>query len=221
MPTVVPIKPKYNGIKFRSHLEAKWAVFFDTVGIEYCYEPQGYRTVVGDCYLPDFYLPQFDAYVEVKGDEQRYHDDLLKMKRIIAGRGTPIRKLLVLGDVPYTEESNGVYWYPVLYYHPLKLCVLCEWRPIIWVDEEEHAKICFSWNPPLNLPDEFKTCALWEGSDSPIKSQRLKPAPDEEFEPEACSNEYKVLRERFRHVRLIKAYDKARNYDFKSKKAPQ
>jgi hypothetical protein len=34
---------KYSGIVFRSRLEARWAVFFDTLGIEWEYEPQGYK----------------------------------------------------------------------------------------------------------------------------------------------------------------------------------
>ncbi len=31
----------YNGYKFRSRLEARWAVFFDAAGIKYEYEPEG------------------------------------------------------------------------------------------------------------------------------------------------------------------------------------
>lgn len=42
-PNVIPTM--YKGIQFRSRLEARWAVFFDTLGIEWEYEPQGY--VVG------------------------------------------------------------------------------------------------------------------------------------------------------------------------------
>ena len=33
------VQTEYNGYKFRSRLEARWAVFFDTLGIEYEYEP--------------------------------------------------------------------------------------------------------------------------------------------------------------------------------------
>lgn len=39
-PNVIPTM--YKGIQFRSRLEARWAVFFDTLGIEWEYEPQGY-----------------------------------------------------------------------------------------------------------------------------------------------------------------------------------
>jgi len=36
------IETEWNGYKFRSRLEARWAVFFDNVGIEYRYEPEGF-----------------------------------------------------------------------------------------------------------------------------------------------------------------------------------
>jgi hypothetical protein len=40
-PNVIPTM--YKGIQFRSRLEARWAVFFDTLGIEWEYETQGYE----------------------------------------------------------------------------------------------------------------------------------------------------------------------------------
>jgi hypothetical protein len=58
---------KYNGITYRSRSEARWAVFFDTMHIDAAYEPEGFHLPSGVCYLPDFYLPQYDAFVEIKG----------------------------------------------------------------------------------------------------------------------------------------------------------
>lgn len=60
------IETYYNGYRFRSRLEARWAVFFDLTGIEYEYEPEGIVLSDGTLYLPDFYLPQFHCYFEVK-----------------------------------------------------------------------------------------------------------------------------------------------------------
>ena len=51
------IETEYNGYRFRSRLEARWAVFFDAAGIEYQYEPEGYDLGDGIWYLPDFWLP--------------------------------------------------------------------------------------------------------------------------------------------------------------------
>ena len=47
------IETKYNGFLFRSRLEARWATFFDVMGIKYEYEPEGFKTKCG-YYLPDF-----------------------------------------------------------------------------------------------------------------------------------------------------------------------
>jgi hypothetical protein len=36
------IETAYNGYRFRSRLEARWAVFFDALGIRYQYEKEGF-----------------------------------------------------------------------------------------------------------------------------------------------------------------------------------
>ncbi len=59
------IETQYKGYRFRSRLEARWAVFFDAMGIEWEYEPEGFETKHGR-YLPDFYLPKLDCFAEVK-----------------------------------------------------------------------------------------------------------------------------------------------------------
>lgn len=71
------IQTKYAGILFRSRLEARWAVFMDTVGLKWHYEPQGYGvpTILGKInYLPDFWLG-IGMWAEVKGylDESGIH----------------------------------------------------------------------------------------------------------------------------------------------------
>lgn len=68
-----PIETVYNGYRFRSRLEARWAVFFDAMGIEYQYEPEGFN-IGGRYYLPDFYLPWWHCYVEIKPDKKTAFD---------------------------------------------------------------------------------------------------------------------------------------------------
>lgn len=46
----------YKGYRFRSRLEARWAVFFDACGVDWEYEPEGYDLGNGMSYLPDFKL---------------------------------------------------------------------------------------------------------------------------------------------------------------------
>lgn len=64
---ITPLETRYGGCRFRSRLEARWAVFFTRLGLDWEYEPQGFK--VGRerlAYLPDFYLPAQGLYVEVK-----------------------------------------------------------------------------------------------------------------------------------------------------------
>lgn len=66
--TLQAIETQYNGYRFRSRLEARYAVLFDQLGIEYLYEHQGYYlgSDLGN-YLPDFYIPSRNAFFEIKG----------------------------------------------------------------------------------------------------------------------------------------------------------
>ena len=60
------IETEYNGYRFRSRLEARWAVFFEEAEIPFEYEPEGFILKDGTHYLPDFYLPWFKCFVEIK-----------------------------------------------------------------------------------------------------------------------------------------------------------
>lgn len=85
--TIQAIETRYKGYRFRSRLEARWAVFFDQLGIDWEYEAQGYELSNGEAYLPDFFLPRFNCprgtYVEVKPDG----GDFEKAKRFAQGSG--------------------------------------------------------------------------------------------------------------------------------------
>jgi hypothetical protein len=61
------IETRYAGCHFRSRTEARWAVFFDAMGIKWEYEKEGYELPSG-WYLPDFWLPELNwlAWLEVK-----------------------------------------------------------------------------------------------------------------------------------------------------------
>lgn len=64
--SIKPIETLWKGYRFRSRLEARWAVFFEELGIRWEYEPQGFELSDGTRYLPDFYLPDQNLYVEIK-----------------------------------------------------------------------------------------------------------------------------------------------------------
>ena len=60
----------YNKINFRSLWEANFAKWCDSSGIKWKYEPKTFELVLNNKkvnYIPDFYLPEFDCYIEIKG----------------------------------------------------------------------------------------------------------------------------------------------------------
>ena len=59
------IETQYKGYRFRSRLEARWAVYFDSIGLKWDYEMEGFQLENGIWYLPDFYIPGF-GYIEIK-----------------------------------------------------------------------------------------------------------------------------------------------------------
>jgi hypothetical protein len=65
---IKPIETVYNGYRFRSRLEARWAVFFDALKIKYEYEKEGYDLGGLGYYLPDFWLPEYNCFIEIKGN---------------------------------------------------------------------------------------------------------------------------------------------------------
>lgn len=67
MSSLKAIQTRYKGYHFRSRLEARWAVFFDTAGIKWEYEVEGFQLPNGTRYLPDFKLPETNTWVEIKG----------------------------------------------------------------------------------------------------------------------------------------------------------
>jgi len=66
MNEIKAIETKYNGYHFRSRLEARWAVFFDSMEIRYEYEPEGFDLGKYGWYLPDFRLLDYGYFVEIK-----------------------------------------------------------------------------------------------------------------------------------------------------------
>lgn len=57
------IETRYKGYRFRSRLEARWAVFFDALGLTWEYEPEGFELPGGVRYLPDFKVTSIQGLV--------------------------------------------------------------------------------------------------------------------------------------------------------------
>lgn len=88
MTDIKPIETNYNGYRFRSRLEARWAVFFDVLGIEWEYEKEGYD-LDGIKYLPDFWLPKYQYWFEIKGQDPTT-EEINKAKALQDTSGFPV-----------------------------------------------------------------------------------------------------------------------------------
>jgi hypothetical protein len=66
------IETRYKGYRFRSRLEARWAVFFDALSVTWEYEKEGYDLGDSGWYLPDFWLPGLNMWVEVKPNAEAW-----------------------------------------------------------------------------------------------------------------------------------------------------
>lgn len=83
-----PIPTVFNNVLYRSRTEARFAVMATSLGLQANYEVEGFEKegVGGDKYLPDFYMPAFDLWVETKPDEPTRaewatHKEFSKAKR--------------------------------------------------------------------------------------------------------------------------------------------
>lgn len=77
------IPTTYAKVKFRSKLESEWAKWLDQYGIKWSYETQGFDLGDGTWYLPDFYLPEINTIIEVKGIIEHIDKPYKLMKKLI------------------------------------------------------------------------------------------------------------------------------------------
>lgn len=140
------LETDYRGIRFRSRLEARWAVFLDTLGVRYHYERQGYELLFDwpgqrgkVWYLPDFWLPDYGLHMEVKGCVTEHDVKTLSWAACPHIHGFPRRNkpcltertsahhfgdacidLLCVGDIPEDTELTPAH--SALYFHKGHVC---------------------------------------------------------------------------------------------------
>jgi hypothetical protein len=88
----------YGGHNFRSRTEAKWAIFWDELGVKWEYEPQGFVTD-GSAYLPDFtvFAAGGTLWAEIKPDWTADPEGIAKFRTFAAKRPQPSRAVLLTG----------------------------------------------------------------------------------------------------------------------------
>lgn len=111
---VKAIETEYAGYRFRSRLEARWAVFFDALGIEWEYEPQGYTLKDGTNYLPDFYIHKVGGRTG-KGKRKRGDGIFVEVKGFLKGEDrNKLDKfpyaIYCVGDIPTKKDPEQYMW---------------------------------------------------------------------------------------------------------------
>lgn len=115
MATTLAVATLHAGISFRSRIEARWAVFMDTIGVTWTYEPEAFELPSGR-YLPDFWIPTIEAYYEVKG---------------AAPTDTELRKAQELAEATGHHVYVASGWIPrVLTPDATNGLIVTEWCPI-------------------------------------------------------------------------------------------
>ena len=123
---LTPIETVYKGYKFRSRLEARWAVFFEEMGFDWSYEVEGFNLPSGARYLPDFFIKNhehcYDYWYEIKPegadpclkvaefsvvlDSQNNYESGKKRQDIIQLAGDPMRAIQMVCPRCKRIETN-------------------------------------------------------------------------------------------------------------------
>lgn len=113
----------YDGEQYRSRLEVRWKIFFESLNVKSIYEPRMFALVSGN-YIPDLWLPRQQIYVEIKGHEDnqsRSFDDSIRYQELVNETKTPLLRIKGWPDpdrykcrlfVPNRQKHiyPGLYW---------------------------------------------------------------------------------------------------------------
>lgn len=109
------IETRIYGCRFRSRLEARWAVFFTSLDLRWEYEPEGFE-IDGEPYLPDFrvWTPQRKPmWFEIKPEHIQSDGKFEKFKAALEAEIDPYscatpRAMLLNGDPHQFLQKNTI-----------------------------------------------------------------------------------------------------------------
>jgi hypothetical protein len=106
METIRAIETRYDGCRFRSRQEARWAVFLNHLKIPWRYEPEGFDLGEAGLYLPDFLVyPNTDRafWFEVKGQSPS-SEERKKTSALSVATGLPSYLYFAEVQVPASQD---------------------------------------------------------------------------------------------------------------------
>jgi len=109
MTKIKPIETMFDGLMYRSKLEACWAAFFKNLGIWFEYEPEGFD-LDGRNYLPDFLLPEIrdGLWIEIKPKWDQAASELCS--RLHRATGDEVVMLCGSPSTVILEHKNACGW---------------------------------------------------------------------------------------------------------------
>jgi hypothetical protein len=157
--SIAAIETKWNGITFRSRLEARWAMFMSHLGVPYLYEHEGYELDSGR-YLPDFWLPEIGAFLEIKPRQPSTQEQIscleladMTKRRVVLFFGAPGHWL----GGGYAASDSGILYRPGYESddrHYFCVCPICEAVGIEYIGRGE--RVCkgdkHELGPGANVP---------------------------------------------------------------------
>lgn len=96
----------YAGRRFRSLIEARYAVFFDLIGVGWKYEPKTfYSRTLYLAYKPDFLLPKLCYWIEIKGQppSERELQKIDILREVATQKGDKV--FVLVGQLPDHPED--------------------------------------------------------------------------------------------------------------------
>lgn len=97
----------YRGYRFRSRLEARWAVFMDSLAVKFVYEPEAFE-LGGVSYLPDFWVPHIKSFIEIK-PEHPNEDEQYKAEKLC--EFTKENVFIIYGQPEVNESSDSALFF--------------------------------------------------------------------------------------------------------------
>lgn len=119
MKIIKAIETTHYGVRFRSRLEARWAIALTELGWKWEYEPEGFDLGCGLLYVPDFFVyghlgRAYGIWLEIKPFEPNT-SELIKARELavrgqtscVFGIGPPTLEIFKHGFKGYTANDAG------------------------------------------------------------------------------------------------------------------
>ena len=156
-PSAIPTV--YNGQQYRSRLESTVAWLLDAMGLEFQYEPQSFLLPNGVQYMPDFFVPAQDLWIEARGyDSPKGRKQILGFCEYLYGDEcwgmethlVSAPNFLIVGPHSMGLATPWLHWYPA-------------WAPGIYVGGADRSFVTFTPSTDRHADDAWFVVTFEDG----------------------------------------------------------